>query len=52
MRFASFYTLERDVKKDVNPDITSKCWSLVDCCFVSQYKHLTCIMYSQALSMF
>ena len=42
--------LERDVKKDVNPNLTSDYWSPVDCClFLSQYKYLTYMMYSYSL---
>ena len=44
-------SLECDVKKDVQPNMTSECCSPVACwLFLAQYKHLTHIMYSQALS--
>ena len=46
------YGLKRDVKKIVKPIMMSECWSPLACClFLTQYKHLTNIMYSQALSM-
>ena len=44
--------LERDVKKNVKPNIASECWSTVAWCFfLTQYKLLTNIMHSQALTM-
>ena len=44
--------LESDVKKKVNPNMTSECMSPVVCwLFLTQYKHLTIIMYSHVLSM-
>ena len=46
------YGLQRDVKKDVKLNMTPGCWSPVACwLFSTKYKHLTNIMYSQALSM-
>ena len=45
--------LERDVKKSINPNTTSECCSPVACwLFLTQYKHLTNIMYSRALLCF
>ena len=39
-------------KKDINPNMTSDSWSPVACwLFLAQFKHLTNMMYSQALSM-
>ena len=44
--------LECDVKKNFNPNMTSKCWSQVAYWLcLAQYKHVTTIMYSKALSM-
>ena len=49
--------LEYDVSKEVNPHMTSECWSSVACLgiffffFLVQYNHLTNIMYSNAISM-
>ena len=39
--------------KNVKPYIASECWSPVACwLFLTQYEHVTNIMYSQALSMY
>ena len=44
--------MERDVNKNVKHNMTSKRWSPVACwLYLTQYKYLTNIMYSQALSM-
>ena len=44
--------LDCDVKTNVKHNMTSECWSPVACwLYLTQYKYLTNIMYSQALSM-
>ena len=46
------YGLQRDVKKDVKLNMTPGCCSPVAFwLFLTKYKYLTNIMYSQALSM-
>ena len=54
LRFEATYVVRFGMsrQKELTRNMTSECWSPVACwLFLTEYKHLTNIIYSQALSM-